>query len=106
MLGWSDRNICRLLSNMTNRYSLAVRFILAVGIYFQLVGVAKGHSGIVDGYGCHRGSDRISYHCHQGQFSGRTFKSKENFLRELRAGKSEQLPPKSNLPPLEKKRED
>ena len=91
---------------MTNRHSMTVLFIVAVGIYFQLVGVANGHSGIVDGYGCHRGSDRVSYHCHQGQFSGRTFKSKEEFLRELRAGKSDQLSPKSNLPPFEKKRQD
>ena len=65
---------------------IAVSFVMALGTYLQLAGVGEGHSGIVDGYGCHRGADKVSYHCHQGQFSGRTFKSKEDFLRELRAG--------------------
>jgi hypothetical protein len=63
------------------------------------------HSGIVDGYGCHRGPDKVSYHCHQGQFVGRTFKSKEDFLRELRGGKSTQLSPENNPPQPERKPE-
>jgi hypothetical protein len=70
--------------------------MLGVGIVFVLAGVSDAHFGIVDGYGCHRGPDKVSYHCHQGQFVGRTFKSKEDFLRELRGGKSERLSPKSN----------
>jgi hypothetical protein len=61
---------------------------------------------MVDGYGCHRGADKVSYHWHQGQFSGRTFKWKEDFLRQLRGGKSEQLSPKSNTPQLERKVEE
>jgi len=82
------------------------KLILALGISFGLTGVAGAHFGIVDGYGCHRGPDKVSYHCHQGEFAGRTFKSKEDFLRELRSGKSQELSPKSNPPKLEKKRED
>jgi len=78
-------------------------FALALGFFFALSGIAVAHSGIVDGYGCHRGPDKVSYHCHQGQFAGRTFKSKEDFLRELRGGKSGQLSPKNNPPPPEKK---
>lgn len=69
-------------------------------------GLAIAHSGIVDGYGCHRGAGKTSYHCHQGQFAGRTFKSKEDFLRELRGGKSERLSPKGNPPLFEKKTDD
>lgn len=72
---------------------------LTVGILFGLSGAAAAHSGIVDGYGCHRGPDKVSYHCHQGPFAGRTFKSKEDFLRELRGGKAQQLSPKNNPPP-------
>jgi hypothetical protein len=79
------------------------RFALALWIFFGLTGLGYAHSGIVDGYGCHRGTDKVSYHCHQGEFIGRTFKSKEDFLRQLRSGKSEQLSPKSNVPRLEKK---
>jgi hypothetical protein len=79
------------------------QFTLALWILFGLTGLGYAHSGIVDGYGCHRGTDKVSYHCHQGEFIGRTFKSKEDFLRQLRSGKSEQLSPKSNVPRLEKK---
>ena len=82
-----------------------LRLILALGFLFGLSGVAASHSGIVDGYGCHRGPDKVSYHCHQGQFAGRTFKSKEDFLRELRGGKSTQLSPKNNPPQPERKPE-
>jgi hypothetical protein len=82
------------------------QFSLALGISLGFSGIVGAHSGIVDGYGCHRGPDKVSYHCHQGPFAGRTFESKEQFLRELRGGKSEQLSPKNNPPPPEKKFKD
>jgi hypothetical protein len=91
---------------MKQLYRVSRQFLLACGMFFGLSGVGAAHSGIVDGYGCHRGPDKVSYHCHQGQFVGRTFKSKEEFLRELRGGKSEQLSPKSNPPQPEKKIEE
>ncbi len=81
-------------------------FSLALGIFFGLTGVSHAHRGMVDGYGCHRGTDNVSYHCHQGQFIGRTFKSKEDFLRQLRGGKSEQLTPKNNPTQPQRKFED
>jgi hypothetical protein len=92
---------------MTKGFAFAIRLGLAGVIFFALGGSGQGHSGMVDGYGCHRGADKTSYHCHQGQFVGRTFKSREDFLRQLRSGKSEQLSPKNN-PPLqpEKKSDD
>jgi len=91
---------------MKQLYSVGPRFLFALGISLGLSGVADAHSGIVDGYGCHRGPNKVSYHCHQGQFAGRTFKSKEDFLRQLRGGKSEQLSPKNNPPQPQKKPED
>lgn len=75
--------------------------MLGGAIFFVLSGTGGAHLGLVDGYGCHVGADKVSYHCHQGEFAGRTFKSKEDFLRELRRGKSEVFSPKSNLPPAE-----
>lgn len=71
---------------------------LMLGVFLGLSGLSQAHSGIVDGYGCHRGADRAAYHCHQGQFAGRTFRSKDDFLRQLRGGKAEQLSPKNNPP--------
>jgi hypothetical protein len=88
---------------MKQLYSVGLQFSLVLGISLGLHSVGDAHSGIIDGYGCHRGTDKVSYHCHQGQFVGRTFKSKEEFLRQLRGGKSEQLSPKSNPPQLERK---
>jgi hypothetical protein len=82
---------------------VAWQLLFVIGIFFVLSGLVNAHSGIVDGYGCHRGSDKVSYHCHQGQFVGRTFKSKEDFLRQLRGGKSQPLSPKDNPPQIEKK---
>jgi len=81
-------------------------FLLACGSSIWLSGAADAHSGIVDGYGCHRAPDKVSYHCHNGEFAGRTFKSKEEFLRQLRSGKMEQSPLKFTPPPLEKKLKD
>src|SRR5207249_11288553 len=78
------------------------QFTLAFWIFFGLTGSGYAHSGIVDGYGCDRGTDKASYHCHQGEFIGRTFKSKEDYLGQLRGAKSEQLSPTSNPPRIDK----
>jgi hypothetical protein len=91
---------------MTHYYIILRYFTLALGISFGLSGVGHAHRGMVDGYGCHRGTDKVSYHCHQGEFTGRTFKSKEDFLRELRGGKSEKLSPKNNPVQPQRKVED
>ena len=88
---------------MTKFASIFRQLTLALGISFGLCGIAGAHNGILDGYGCHLGPDKVSYHCHQGEFAGRTFKSKADFLRELRGGKSEQLSPKGNPLSPEKK---
>lgn len=110
-----ENGIPRTLKETAGRMSLRRRFLmikfagisrrllLVLGISFGLWGIADGHSGFLDGYGCHIGPDKVSYHCHEGQFTGRTFKSKADFLRELRGGKSEQLLPKNNPLPLTKK---
>ena len=80
-------------------------FPLVFGLFHWLGGVAAAHSGMVDGLGCHRDADKVSYHCHQEQFAGRTFKSKKEFLRQLRNGKAEQMSPKNN-PPFAQKKSD
>jgi hypothetical protein len=91
---------------MTKACRLNRQVAFALLSCFGLAGPGHAHTGLVDGYGCHRGPNKASYHCHQGQFAGRTFKSKEDFLRQLRGGKAEPLSPKSNPPQLEKKIEE
>jgi hypothetical protein len=91
--------------NVKRSHRNGLEALLLLGIFLGLGGVSAAHTGIVDGYGCHRGSDKMAYHCHQGQFAGRTFKSKEDFMRQLRGGKAEQLSPQNNPPRPEKKSE-
>jgi hypothetical protein len=73
-----------------------IAFLSVIGASCALAKVAGAHSGWVDGYGCHASADKKNYHCHQGEFVGRTFKSKEDFLRRIREGKAEQLSPRGN----------
>ena len=94
-----EDGIPRILKEPAGRMSLRRRFLmikfagisrrlsLVLGISFGLWGIADGHSGFLDGYGCHIGPDKVSYHCHEGQFTGRTFKSKADFLREVQPGR-------------------
>jgi hypothetical protein len=100
----STRGLSR--RTMSGFKQLSRLLIFTLGLLFGFNALAVAHSGIVDGYGCHRGADKTSYHCHQGQFAGRTFKSREDFLRELRGGKSERLSPKGNPPLFDKKTDD
>jgi hypothetical protein len=98
---WIDE---QLIGGFMRKFSRAVRRSAVVLLMWSGAGgLAGAHTGIVDGYGCHRGPDKVSYHCHQGQFVGRTFKSKEDFLHQLRGGQAEQLAPK-NIQPLPDKR--
>jgi hypothetical protein len=71
-------------------------------LLFLTSDLAYSHSGIVDGYGCHRGPNRQGYHCHQGPFAGKSFESREEFLRELRNPGSK-LPQPKNTPPAPEK---
>jgi hypothetical protein len=61
------------------------------GLVFLTSGIADSHNGLVDGYGCHRDPKKGNYHCHQGPYAGKSFPSRDEFLRQLRN-------PKSNLP--------
>jgi hypothetical protein len=90
---------------MFNLARVATIFFLGFSISSGFSTPADAHSGMVDGCGCNRARDKEIYHCHQGEFAGRTFKSKEDFLRQLRGGKAEQLSPKNNPPRLERKHE-
>jgi len=85
--------------------SIAIASLSGFGLLVLFAAYAHSHSGIVDGYGCHRGPKNEGYHCHQGPYSGQSFKSKEEFLRKLRGSKSElpsprkaPTPPTQNLP--------
>ncbi len=91
---------------MIGFFRIFLLLALSLWVVFGLGTIGHAHSGIVDGYGCHRARDKVTYHCHQGQFVGKTFKSREDFLRQLRGGKAEQLSPKNNQPQVEKKIED
>jgi len=41
------------------------------------------HGGGLDSYGCHNNRKVGNYHCHRGEFEGRTFASKAAMLKAL-----------------------
>ena len=43
----------------------------------------RAHGGGLDSYGCHNNRKVGNYHCHRGEFAGRTFASKEAMLKAL-----------------------
>ena len=45
---------------------------------------AYPHEGDLDSYGCHYDINRRDYHCHQGEFRGRSFDSKIQVMQLLR----------------------
>jgi hypothetical protein len=44
---------------------------------------ALAHSGGLDSYGCHHDRKAGGYHCHRGQFAGRSFGSQAEMLEML-----------------------
>jgi len=40
------------------------------------------HGGGIDQYGCHHNKKKGGYHCHQQEFSGKSFKSKDEMLKK------------------------
>lgn len=50
---------------------------------------AAAHStGAVDPYGCHSDRRNGNYHCHRGEYTNVTFRSKADMLNNKKAGKS------------------
>ena len=72
------------------------------GTLFLTLGIAHPHSGVVDGYGCHRDPKKGNYHCHQGPYAGKSFASRDEFLRQLRSPESNLPKPKNTPLPPEK----
>ena len=76
---------------------LTMILVFCVGLFLPLNSV-WGHTGIVDGYGCHVDRKTGRYHCHQGPYIGQSFESKAEFLKKLRGGELEHLSPKEVQP--------
>jgi hypothetical protein len=45
---------------------------------------ASSHGGGLDASGCHHNRKRGGYHCHRGEFTGQSFKSRDEMLKKLR----------------------
>lgn len=53
---------------------------------------AYAHGGGLDGYGCHNNRKVGNYHCHRGEFAGRTFASKSAMLKALKQNREKERP--------------
>lgn len=49
---------------------------------------AYAHSGGLDFFGCHWDHQLNSYHCHEGAYTGKSYRSEEEFTRERRQSES------------------
>lgn len=74
---------------MKQRYSIRTSALVGAFAVVAIPVAAAAHStGALDPYGCH--SDRRSgkYHCHRGEYTNVTFRSKADMLNNKKAGKS------------------
>jgi hypothetical protein len=61
---------------------------LYIILMLLLPGVAWGHSGSVDSYGCHNNTALVKYECHTGTLAGKSWPNpggKDAMLKELAA---------------------
>ena len=77
------------------RVLLACMWVVLV--LFSQVPTVSPDGGGLDDFGCHRDRQRGGYHCHDGQFKGRSFGSKIEMLREG-MGREPSSPRRPSLP--------
>lgn len=63
---------------MPHRFRFSLLLVLLISILAP--GSAAPHGGGLDAYGCHHDRKHGGYHCHRGEFSGRSFTSKAEML--------------------------
>ena len=68
---------------MSHWFRLSLVLILLISLFAP--GAAAPHGGGLDTYGCHHDHKHGGYHCHQGQFAGRSFSSEA----EMQAARQE-----------------
>ena len=58
-----------------------IKFIIFFVVWFVSgQQYAHAHGGMLDNLDCHRNREAGTYHCHQGEYSGRHFKSKQEVM--------------------------
>jgi micrococcal nuclease len=73
------------MSNLRCTSRGLISFILVIGATLP----AQGHDGGLDSYGCHHDRKQGGYHCHEGQFAGQSFSSKEEMLQKPQEGEQQ-----------------
>jgi len=80
------------------RFSLLLAFLISVLLPYA----AAPHRGGLDSYGCHHDRNHGGYHCHRGQFAGKSFASRwemRGALIRLAKPQTEQQEATSDLTP-------
>ena len=62
-----------------------VRLTVSLILMLVIPVPAYSHNGQLDSFGCHYGTERNDYHCHEGVFKGGRFDSKAQMIRFLKA---------------------
>ena len=66
---------------MPHRFRFSLLFALLISVL--LPSAAAPHPGGVDSYGCHHDRKNGGYHCHRGQFAGKSFASRHEMREAL-----------------------
>ena len=61
-----------------------IAYLLTAMLLATVITDASAHGGGLDSYGCHNNRKVGNYHCHRGEFAGKTFASKDAMLKALR----------------------
>jgi hypothetical protein len=67
---------------------LIVQLAFGLGLFLCAILPAYPHGGGLDTYGCHHNRKAGGYHCHRGPFSGQSFASQDEMLKNISAEKT------------------
>lgn len=65
-----------------------MRLVVLLFAVFPASHAALGHSGGLDGLGCHYDRNSVHYHCHRGQLTGQLFESKAEAVKAFQGTKT------------------
>jgi len=63
---------------------MGVYAVLMIASLATMAPILFAHGGGLDKYGCHNNRKVGNYHCHRGEFAGRTFANQAEMLKLLK----------------------
>lgn len=81
------------MATIVYEYGMSTRAFLALFLMAVTPVAALAHTGgAVDASGCHPDRRNHTYHCHQGEFAGKVFRSRSDMLKMRKTGVDTTIP--------------